>query len=251
MRHLAMNNYNIRMKNNFISLEQVKIQLGQQIILSSANICIAQGQMVAIVGANGAGKTTLLKLLSGILQPSAGILTVDNCSYSVAKQALHLRKILGFAPDNPPLYAQDTVYRYLQFIAELKQVPKQELTVQINKVLDIFELQTYRNNYIYTLSKGIQQRINLAQAIIHNPQLLIMDEPINGLDTDQCDKFIDYLQLLRQQKITIIFASHNYTNLIQLSDYMLKIQQGNIEKILLPEPKVKMVQTYDHVNYTS
>lgn len=239
------------MNNEFLSLKQVKIQIAKQIILPMVDLVIDQGQMVAVVGANGCGKTTFLKLLCGILRPSAGEIRIANCSYSNSQQALKILSMLGYAPDNPPLYPLDTPKSYLEFIATLKKIPRQNRAANIAKVLDLFALNAYRNDYINTLSKGTQQRINLAQAMIHNPQILILDEPTNGLDVDQLQSFVKHLSMLRQQKITIIIASHNYTDLIPLCDYMLKIQQGMITKILLPEPNTKVVNTYDQINYTS
>lgn len=239
------------MKINFVSLNQVKIQLGRQIILSASDFFIDQGDMVAVVGANGSGKTTLLKALCGILLPSTGTIQIANNSYSNPQQATQIRKILGFAPDNPPLYAQDTVQSYLQFIAELKQIPRNEITARITHMCEVFALHEYRDKYIHTLSKGTQQRLNLAQALIHNPRLVILDEPTNALDPEQVQALLQYLHKLRTQDVTIIIASHDYTDLIPQCDYMLKLKQGTLEKILLPLRITEDVTTYDHVNHTT
>lgn len=239
------------MKSNFLSLKQVKIAIEKQIILQAIDLEIAQGDMLAIVGANGAGKTTLIKLLCGILKPTAGEIKIDNNSYSNSQQELVLRKIIGYAPDAPPLYLQDTVHDYLQFIAQLKQVPRKAIPASIEQALEIFDLTAQRDAYIYTLSKGMQQRLNLAQATIHSPQLLIMDEPINALDMDQVIRFRQYLQQLKQQGVTIILASHHYTDLISLCDYMLKVANGTLEKIMLPAPATSTVNIYDHTHHTT
>lgn len=239
------------MKNNFLSLKQAKIVFEKQIILQAIDLEIEQGQMVAIVGANGAGKTTLIKMLCGILKPTAGELLIDNNSYSNSQQALAIRKIIGYAPDSPPLYLQDTVHDYLQFIAQLKQIPRKAIPSCIEQSLEIFDLSAQRDAYIYTLSKGMQQRLNLAQATIHSPQLLIMDEPINALDMDQVIRFRQYLQQLKQQSVTIVLASHHYTDLISLCDYMLKIANSSLEKIMLPAPATATVNIYDHTHHTT
>lgn len=237
------------MKSDFLSLKNINISLPSKIILQAVDLNIAQGAMVAIVGANGVGKTTFLKLLCGLCKPSAGELLIDNYSYSDSQQAMIIRKMLGYAPDHPPLYAQDTVESYLHFVAALKQVAKSEIPAQVADMLDIFALNDYRTSLIHTLSKGTQQRVNLAQALIHKPKFLVLDEPTNALDSEQCAKFIQHLQLLRKQQVTIILASHNYTDVIALCDYMLKINQQTLEKTLLPLPT--KVTEYAFANYTS
>ncbi|HSX20454.1 MAG TPA: ABC transporter ATP-binding protein [Gammaproteobacteria bacterium] len=214
------------------------------------NLSIDQGQVVAVVGANGAGKTTLLKIICGILKPNSGTLQIDGCSFNKSHEALQLRRMLGYAPDVPALYALDTIENYLRFIAELKQVPKAQIKERIDHSLETFDLTTLRNEYIHTLSKGMQQRVNLAQAIINQPQLLILDEPVSGLDSTQCEKFVNYLRALKQRGVTILFASHNYSDLLSLADYMLKVSNGQLQKIMLPE-QTKVSKVYDTIDYTA
>lgn len=240
------------MKINFLSLEAINFSIAKKPVLRAATASIDQGQMVAIVGANGVGKTTLLKIICGILKPNSGHLQIDNKNFTKQKSALQLRRIIGYAPDAPPLYEQDTIENYLHFVSHLKKIPSKEIKDRINYCLDAFALADLRDQSIGALSKGMQQRINLAQAIIHQPQLLLLDEPMNGLDQEQSIAFVDLLKTLKHQGVTILFTSHHYSELLTATDYMLKIDRGELQKILLPvsNAKTKDKQTseiYDHI----
>lgn len=239
------------MKSNFISLNQLSICINKKEILRAHSESIDQGQMVAIIGANGTGKTTLLKILAGLLTPAAGTVQIDECSYTKPKEAAYLRSIIGYAKDNPPLYPQDTIQSYMQFMAELKGIARGQIKSQIDACLEVFDLDPIRHNYIYTLSNGMQQRVNLAQAMLNNPKVLILDEPINGLDSTQCIKFRDYLLKLQKSKVTIIYASHTYSDLLAISDYMLKIEQTKLDKILLPSRIPRETKIYDYADHTT
>lgn len=234
------------MKKDFLSIKQVKFQIANSVILHSITCDITQGKKVAILGNNGSGKSTFLKLLCGILQPSAGSIQLDDYRYENIRENLCLRKIVGYAPDKPPLYAHDTVMSYLYFIAQLKQISKSEIMHRIEEYLTIFELEPFANNYIYTLSKGIQQRINLAQALISKPKILILDEPTNSLDQDQSAKFINYLKSLPRH-ITIIMATHNYVEVTQLCDYILKISNGTLDQNTLTQ-NTHRTHHHDYIN---
>lgn len=231
---------------NFVSLTELHIKLGAKELLAPCSQTIEQGQMVAIIGANGVGKTTLLKIIAGLHKLAQGTLTIDGLSFTNEAQALKLRSLIGYAPDTPPLYAQDTVYSYLRFIAELKRIPNRKN--RLAEIFAIFDLHDIQHQYLHTLSKGMQQRVNLAQAVLHNPQLLLLDEPIDGLDATQTLKFKDYLLQLQQKNVTIIYTSHTYSDLLAISDYMLKIENATLSKILLPARIPRDVQVYDHAN---
>lgn len=237
------------MNTEFILIKQLTMQVDSKILFDQLEINIAQGETVAIIGANGAGKTTLLKLIVGILQPTTGALSIAGMQYSDPDSDLQLRSLIGFASDTPPLYPNDTVISYLNFAANLKSVSKQQIQSRIRNCLDIFELGSVANAYIYTLSKGTQQRINLAQAVISDPRILVLDEPSNGLDSTQCENFSKYLTLLKSQGTTIIIASHQYTEVIKICDYMLRINNRAIQKILTPLNSEDIKHTNDQIYY--
>jgi ABC-2 type transport system ATP-binding protein len=239
------------MQTIFISIQQLEFRLARTPILRGITCDIAKGETVAIVGANGSGKSTFLKLLCGLLKPLAGEICIDGLTFNNPIHSQKLRALIGYAPDNPPLYPIDTVNSYLRFIAELKQIPKAAIKQRIDDCLEIFELTDSRNKTIASLSKGTQQRINLAQAVIQQPQLLILDEPTNGLDPQQCENFAMYLKILQLQKITTLIASHDYTEIIKICDYMLKMHDGKLQKIMLPTKATTVNYIYDHINYTA
>jgi ABC-2 type transport system ATP-binding protein len=241
------------MQENLIVLQQLTMRIASKVILDQLDLTVTAGDSVAIVGSNGSGKTTLVKILGGLLRPTQGIVQIAGLGYSDPKQALQLKHLLGFAPDVPPLYPNDTVATYLHFIASLKHIAKHQIQTRINNCLEIFELTAVRDTRIFTLSKGTQQRINLAQAVLHNPRILLLDEPTNGLDPEQCDHFCTFLKKLQAEKVTLLIASHQYTDVIPICGYMLKIQGGSIQKIMTPlsKPNVLLKETDDNLHYST
>lgn len=239
------------MNQEYISANQLSIKLGAKEILKSLDFAVSKGDCVAIIGANGSGKTTLIKVLCGLLPASPGALQIADMSYTQPQQALPLRKLIGYAPDYPPLYNNDTVYEYLHFIAELKMIPKLQIKDRLEYCLQTFALTAIRDSRIGSLSKGTQQRVNLAQAILHEPKILIMDEPTNALDPDQCENFCNFIKQMRSQKITILLASHHYNEIIPLCDYMLRIANQTIEKILTPSSTKEILHTHEISNHTT
>lgn len=207
------------MNNEYISVKQLTVKINSSIILDRVDCRIKKGESVVITGANGSGKTTLLKTICGLIEPKQGTISIDGLSYSNPQNTLQLKSLIGYAPDTPPLYPNDTVINYLKFIAGLKQVANP----QINKYLEIFNLNEHAKKLIHTLSKGTQQRINLAQALLADPKIVILDEPTNGLDTEQCANFCAHLLKLKQENITLLIASHNFTDILPICDSEIKI----------------------------
>jgi ABC-2 type transport system ATP-binding protein len=239
------------MNSKYILADKLSYVINSKTILNSVDLAIAEGDCVALVGANGCGKTTLIKLLCGLLQPATGSLHIANLSHQNPAHRILLKQLFGFAPDQPPLYPNDTVYSYLLFKAQLYLIPKTEIPTRITTLLERFALSEYRNNRLHTLSKGTQQRVNLAQALIHKPKILIMDEPSNALDPEQLANFCALIKTLRQEQITILIASHDYNDMIPLCDYMLRINSGQINKIPTPLQKAAAEITHDQFDYTT
>lgn len=199
--------YNVSMDQSFLNLEASKISVAEKLILENVRINLAPGDSLGVLGNNGSGKTTLLKAIS--------------------KQAN--KKILGYAPDTPPLYSNDTILQYLEFIANLKKIPRAYQPSRIKFVLEMFNLERYKNDDIITLSKGNRQKLNLAQAIIAEPSVLILDEPSNALDQEQIKSFRQYLYTLKAKGVALVIATHHMTDITPLCNKTLMIKDKHLE----------------------
>src|SRR5437764_5764798 len=144
---------------------------------------VTKGQIVGFLGPNGAGKTTTMRMLTCFLPPSAGTATV--AGFDVLEQSLEVKKRIGYLPETPPLYPEMEVKEYVTFVGKLKGVPTGEITSRVDQVIERCAIGDVRDKLIGKLSKGYRQRVGLAQAIIHNPDVLILDEPTAGLDPKQ------------------------------------------------------------------
>ena len=239
------------MQNEFILIEKLSLHTSNTIILKQIDLVVGEGESVAIIGANGSGKTTLLKLLAGILRPTEGKIQIAGLQYTNTEQSCAIKHLIGYAPDTPALYPNDTVNTYLEFIAGIKGIAKTDLGSSIDSCLENLDLLSVRDSRICTLSKGTQQRVNLAQALLHKPKILILDEPTTALDAEQCQIFCQLLKRLQAQNITLVVASHQYNDVIPICSYMLKIQNGTVNKIMLPLTNQEIRETNDQLNYST
>ena len=186
---------------------------------------IADGETVGFLGLNGAGKTTALRILASDLRPSSGSIEVGGVDAVADPHAV--RKRIGFLPENPPLYAEMLVSDYIRFAGELRGMTKAELKKRLGEVLDIVDLNEVANDPIDTLSHGFRQRVGLAQAIIHNPQFLILDEPTRGLDPVQIVEMRNLIHDLKQNH-TVLISSHILTEISQTCDRLLVLDKGKL-----------------------
>ncbi|HET9987962.1 MAG TPA: ABC transporter ATP-binding protein [Kofleriaceae bacterium] len=186
---------------------------------------IADGETVGFLGLNGAGKTTALRILASDLRPSSGSIEVGGVDAVADPHAV--RKRIGFLPENPPLYTEMVVSDYIRFAGELRGMTKAELKKRLGEVLDIVDLNDVANDAIDTLSHGFRQRVGLAQAIIHNPQFLILDEPTRGLDPVQIVEMRNLIHDLKQNH-TVLISSHILTEISQTCDRLLVLDKGKL-----------------------
>lgn len=163
---------------------------------------IEKGEIVGFLGPNGAGKTTTARLITGYLRPTTG--TVEVNGISVREKPLEIRQLIGYLPEENPLYPDMDVIDYLELIAQLQNVPGKQIKPRIREVVRVFSLNDVKHVSIGHLSKGFRQRVGLAQAVVHDPPVLILDEPTNGLDPNQTLEFRNYISDLARTK-TIIF----------------------------------------------
>lgn len=186
---------------------------------------IGKGEVVGLLGHNGAGKTTVMKMLTGFLQPSAGSIMIDNMEIDNHRYAV--QKLIGYLPENCPLYTAMSVIDYLDWMADLKGVANQEKLQRIDAAIDAMELQQLAYQQISTLSRGMRQRIGVAQAILNRPKVLILDEPGNGLDPGQ----IELMRLLIRQAAswsTVLLSTHILQEVEAVCDRVLIMRGGQL-----------------------
>jgi ABC-2 type transport system ATP-binding protein len=186
---------------------------------------ISDGETVGFLGLNGAGKTTALRLLACDLRPSAGTIEVGGVDAVVSPH--DVRKRVGFLPENPPLYTDMVVTDYLRFAGELRGMTKAEVKRRMPEVLEITDLGDVANDQIGTLSHGFRQRVGVAQAIVHDPKFLILDEPTRGLDPVQIVEMRNLIHDLKQNH-TVLISSHILTEISQTCDRLLVLGRGKI-----------------------
>jgi len=193
--------------------------------LKEVSFEIQKGEIVGFLGRNGAGKTTLMRILTSYLPASSGKVTI--AGKDVVKDSMAVRQKIGYLPETPPLYPNMTVKEYVSFAARLKDVPAKRISVQVDKVLDQCYLRNVAHKTISILSKGYQQRAGIAQAIINDPQILILDEPTNGLDPVQIQRVRALIKNLEEER-TVIISTHILSEIEQIAQRVLIIKDGAI-----------------------
>lgn len=186
---------------------------------------INEGEIVGLLGLNGAGKSTILKILGSFLLPSSGAASIGG--KSVEMDAEEVRGLIGYLPDTPPLYDEMLVVPYLRYVARLKNVPESQVNARVEDVIRKTNLQDVAWVGLGELSHGFRQRVGIAQALVHNPKVLILDEPINGLDPVQIVEMRDLILSLRG-KHTVILSSHILSEITKTCDRILIMDRGRL-----------------------
>lgn len=189
-----------------------------------------KGEILGFLGPNGAGKTTTMRILTGYMPPTAGVAEV--AGYDVVEQSLEVRKRVGYMPETVPLYPEMTVFEYLKFMADLRRVPDAE--DRVDEILDILNLGDRAESTVGNLSKGMRQRVGLGQALVHNPDVLILDEPTIGLDPAQIIEVRNLIRELGKQH-TILLSTHILSEAQQVCNRVLIINKGRIVAEDTPE----------------
>lgn len=190
-------------------------------VVDDVSFEIEDQEIVGFLGLNGAGKTTVLRMLAGILSPSKGSIHIDEAD--LLSDPLNLRWRIGFLPERPPLYEDMQVEKYLGFAAELRG----KSATRVDEVIETTDLTEVRAKRIGTLSHGFRQRLGIAQAIVHDPSLVVLDEPINGLDPVQIKEMRDLITRLKERH-TVLVSSHILTEISQSCDRILVLQEGKL-----------------------
>lgn len=197
---------------------------GSQIVLDNVNISIGKGEVLGLLGPNGAGKSTLMKILTGYIPPTSGSASIYG--YDVINETEKVKKIVGYLPEHNPLYTDMYIKEYLEFIAGIHKLGKGS-KVRIREMIEITGLGPEQNKKIGTLSKGYRQRVGLAQALIHNPEVLILDEPTSGLDPNQLLEIRELIIGIGKEK-TVILSTHIMQEVEAVCSRAIIINQGKI-----------------------
>ena len=208
-----------------IVVENLTKKYGEQKAVNDISFEIKTGEVVGFLGPNGAGKSTTMKIITCFMAPSSGDVRLDNVSIHSDPEAI--KKKIGYLPENNPLYLDMPVVEYLRFSAEIQGVPKSNIPSRIAEMIDRCGLDREKHKNINELSKGYRQRVGLAQAMIHDPEILILDEPTTGLDPNQIVEIRKLIKDLGKEK-TVILSSHILSEVEATCDRILIINRGRI-----------------------
>jgi ABC-2 type transport system ATP-binding protein len=197
----------------------------EQVAVNNISFRAQKGEIVGFLGPNGAGKSTTMKIITGYVPPTHG--TVSVCGFDVAQQAIQSRRNIGYLPEHNPLYLDMYVHEYLHFVGSLHISNTKFLKQRVPEMIELCGLTKEQNKLIGALSKGYRQRVGLAQALLHNPDVLILDEPTTGLDPNQIVEIRKLIRNVSKDK-TVIFSTHIMQEVQALCSRVLIINNGNI-----------------------
>jgi ABC-2 type transport system ATP-binding protein len=208
-----------------IDVQNVTKAYGAFEAVKDVSFSVEQGEILGFLGPNGAGKTTMMKMITCYMPPTGGRITVDGLD--VINDSMGVRKKIGYLPESTPLYEEMGVRDYLHFIADVRKVNGADRSRAMDRVISVTGLSKVIHKDIHELSKGYRQRVGFAQAIIHDPEILVLDEPTTGLDPNQIIEIRNLIRELGESK-TVIFSTHIMQEVQATSDRVLIIDQGQI-----------------------
>lgn len=224
---------------NMIEVTNLTKRYGEHVAVDHLSFRVEKGQIYGFLGPNGAGKSTTMNMITGYLAPSEGTVVIDG--KDIQKEPEEAKRKVGYLPEIPPLYTDMTVEEYLIFAAELKKIPAKERKEQVEKVMEMTRIADMRGRLIRNLSKGYRQRVGLAQAILGDPEVLILDEPSVGLDPKQIIEIRDLIRQLGENH-TIILSSHILSEVSAVCDHIMIIAHGQLVASDSPEGLQKLMK---------
>lgn len=207
-----------------VEIQHITKFFGKQKALNDISFYIGTGEVVGLLGPNGAGKSTLMKIITGYLSPTSGNVIINGIN--TQKDPVGIRQNIGYLPENNPLYSEMFIREFLEFIGRIYKM-KGLLNIRIDEIIRLTGLTPEQNKKINTLSKGYRQRVGLAQALIHNPDVLILDEPTSGLDPNQIRDIRDLISTSGQEK-TVILSTHIMQEVEAICDRIIIIDKGQL-----------------------
>lgn len=216
----------MKLSGNMIEVANLTKRYARHEAVRDISFSVERGEIVGFLGPNGAGKTTTLRILTGYLPPTSGTATI--AGFDIFRQSIDARRKIGYMPENVPLYEDMRVREYLRFRAQLKGLGNGDARRRVGDVIDTCGLTSVRRKMIKTLSKGFRQRVGLADALVHDPELLILDEPTNGLDPNQIRQIRELIRRLADSH-TVLVSTHILSEVEMICNRVIIIDGGAIK----------------------
>lgn len=231
-----------------IEVQNLSKRYGPTLAVSDVSFDVRKGEILGFLGPNGAGKTTTMRVITGYLPPTEGKVRV--AGYDVVEEPLEAKRRTGYLPESPPVYPDMSVVEYLAFVAKIKGVPRREVKQRINEVSEKVAITDVQNRQVGKLSKGYRQRVGLAQALIHNPEVLVLDEPTAGLDPKQIIETRELIKGLAGQH-TVILSTHILPEVSKSCQRVVVINAGKVVAVGAPEELTRRLQGFETVLITA
>lgn len=227
-----------------IEVQQLTKRYGPTLAVCDVSFSVNKGEVLGFLGPNGAGKTTTMRVITGYLPPSEGKVTV--AGFDIAEEPLKAKQRTGYLPENPPVYVDMTVEEYLRFVGKIKGVASRDLKARVGEVSEKCAVGDVLTRQIGKLSKGYRQRVGLAQALIHNPDVLVLDEPTAGLDPKQIIETRELIRGLAGQH-TVVLSTHILPEVSKTCDRVVVINSGKVAAVGTPDELTSRLQGYDTI----
>ena len=228
-----------------IEVNNLVKRYGDHTAVDHLSFKIEKGKIYGFLGPNGAGKSTTMNMITGYIASTEGTVTIDG--HDILDEPEQAKKCIGYLPEMPPLYFDMTVLEYMNFVADLKKIPKDKKKSMIAEVMEMVKITDMKKRLIKNLSKGYRQRVGLAQAILGYPEVIILDEPTVGLDPKQIIEIRDLIKSLKE-KHTVILSSHILSEVSAVCDYVLIISHGKLVASDTPENLGKLAEGSNTLN---
>ena len=228
-----------------IEVNNLVKRYGDHTAVDHLSFKIEKGKIYGFLGPNGAGKSTTMNMITGYIASTEGTVSIDG--HDILEEPEKAKKCIGYLPEQPPLYFDMTVLEYMNFVADLKKIPKDKKKNMVEEVMDMVKISDMRNRLIKNLSKGYRQRVGLAQAILGYPEVIILDEPTVGLDPKQIIEIRDLIKSLKK-KHTVILSSHILSEVSAVCDYVLIISYGKLVASDTPDNLGKLAAGSNNLN---
>jgi ABC-2 type transport system ATP-binding protein len=227
-----------------IEVDHLTKSYGKNLAVNDISFSVARGEILGFLGPNGAGKTTTMRILTGYLPATSGSARVAD--FDVFEQSAEVRRRMGYLPETPPLYPDMNVRGYLEFVARIKGVPGSDIRRRVQRALELASVEDRRDELIKRLSRGYKQRVGIAQAIVHNPDVVILDEPTVGLDPKQIIEVRKLIKGLAGEH-TIVLSTHILPEASQTCDRVVIINRGRIAAVDTPDNLTKQLKGPERV----